>query len=348
MTFSAAIRQDHLPALTGLRALFVAVVVAYHAGVPVPAGIGVTGFFVLSGFLITTLLLKEFDRTGEVSLVDFYRRRTLRIFPAYYAFLGLSIGADLALGNDSATAVIVPGILYFVNYHNAFHGHDSSIAHAWSLAIEEQFYLIWPLVFMWLGRKHRRAMPWILGAFILAIMCWRSFAVGLFGSSYAYNAFDTRCDSLAVGCLLAVLAPRLDVVAAKVARVWLIPPVLLLIWLSNLGAVRYTFGFTLCSIMLGVLIMQAMTLHKSNALAWLESRPVTYIGSISYGIYLYHMFGLSVGHALFDGSFAIATGIVAMLSMAVASYHLYEKPLMALGKRAPKLSVGMTVPAQSR
>jgi peptidoglycan/LPS O-acetylase OafA/YrhL len=318
-------RNGHFPALTGLRAIFVAMVVLHHAGLPLPAGIGVTGFFVLSGFLITSLLLKEFDQTQDLSLKGFYWRRSLRIFPAYYAFLALSIGADLVLGNEDIKPAILPGLLYLMNYYNALNDHPNiSIAHAWSLAIEEQFYLLWPLLLLVILRKKRQALPWILGGLIVAVMLWRSYAWQAFGSSYVYNAFDTRCDSLAVGCLMGVLAPRLDGAAKALSKAWLVPVVVALIWASNLGAIRYTVGFTLGSVALAVLMMQVMTMRPR----WLDSRPLVYIGTISYGLYLFHIFGLQVGHKLLDGMAGEVAGITFTFAIAALSYHLFEKPIM--------------------
>jgi len=118
----------------------------YHFGVnQVPGDLGVSAFFVLSGFLITWLLLKEDSRMGEVSLTRFYTRRVLRIFPAYYTFLGLSFVIDHLRHDTWSPALRNSAILYVVNYFNALHGHpNTSIAHAWSLAVEEQFYLFWP------------------------------------------------------------------------------------------------------------------------------------------------------------------------------------------------------------
>src|SRR2546426_2623171 len=131
--------QQHLPALDGLRAVSVFTVMVYHFGfIRVPGDLGVSAFFVLSGFLITWLLLKEDRATGDVSLTRFYVRRVLRIFPAYYAFLAVSFVIDYMRHDPWSPALSTSAIFYVVNYFNALYGHPStSIAHAWSLAIEE-------------------------------------------------------------------------------------------------------------------------------------------------------------------------------------------------------------------
>src|SRR6267378_3170255 len=144
----------HLPALDGLRAIAVFTVIVYHFGIhTVPGDLGVSAFFVLSGFLITWLLLKEQRATGTVSTRQFYTRRVLRIFPAYYVFLAASFAVDYARGQQWPPGLRLSGLFYVVNYYNAFHGHNAgSISHAWSLGIEEQFYLLWPMLFLVLLR----------------------------------------------------------------------------------------------------------------------------------------------------------------------------------------------------
>ena len=118
----------------------------YHFGIDaVPGDLGVSAFFVLSGFLITWLLLKEYRDTGTISLRRFYTRRMLRIFPAYYVFVAASFAIDTVRGDHWRPGLGLSALLYVVNYYNAFQGHPAtSIAHAWSLGIEEQFYLLWP------------------------------------------------------------------------------------------------------------------------------------------------------------------------------------------------------------
>src|SRR5438093_1124683 len=147
-------RATHLPALDGLRAVAVFTVIVYHFGInAVPGDLGVSAFFVLSGFLITWLLLREHAANGTVSLRRFYTRRVLRIFPAYYAFLAVSFAIDSVRGQPWGSSLGLSSLFYLVNYYNALNGHPvTSIAHAWSLGIEEQFYLLWPMLLLLLLR----------------------------------------------------------------------------------------------------------------------------------------------------------------------------------------------------
>ena len=260
-------RAEHLPALDGLRAVAVFVVISYHAGVMqgVPGDLGVTLFFVLSGFLITWLLAKEFAATGSISIRSFYARRVLRIFPAYYVFILFSLAVDTALGHRWPRGLIAVGFTYLVNYYNAFLGHPTtSIAHAWSLAVEEQFYLLWPLACLALLRRSRHTAARGVAIVIVVTLLWRS-TLYLFlhaPVSYLYNAFDTRCDSLAIGCFLALSLERqwFHVVRQWLQSSPLLPLVTLaLIWLSHhfgTPAYHYTVGMTVNAALLAVFMVQ--------------------------------------------------------------------------------------------
>jgi peptidoglycan/LPS O-acetylase OafA/YrhL len=343
-TFGDILKTGHLPGLDGMRAVAVLVVMTYHFGFAfVPGDLGVSAFFTLSGFLITWLLLKEWNQAGDINLRRFYARRTLRIFPAYYVFLVLSISWDLFRGDDRIKPLIVPGLTYLVNYYNALHGHsDASIAHAWSLAVEEQFYLLWPAVFIFASSRGPAARQWFLVGAIVTPMLWRTvlYTTGVADSSYVYNAFDTRLDNLAVGCLLAVVAasPWFEKVARIVAeRSWypLITVVLLMISRQGLGALwHYGPGMTVDAILLAILIVQLMQLSGATLWKWLENPVIRYLGLISYPLYLYHQAAISLGTRV-PGGWPVHLVVGFALSVAVASgsYWLIEKPFLRLKDR---------------
>ncbi len=337
--------SSHLPMLDGLRALAVTMVIASHFGVALQGGLGVTIFFVLSGFLITWLLIKEHDSTGSISLSAFYTRRALRIFPAYYAFLALSIAADLARGDNRIGPDILPATFYYINYHNALHGHSSSsVAHAWSLAVEEQFYLLWPAAFLVLSARGPRALLWGLLSAIAGVAVWRSWAfMGLsLGASYAYNAFDCRFDSLAAGCLLAAACRHQRFRSAVVTSVQrfrslpLLVAAVLMLLLDNAGdRYRYTFGFTVESVLIAFAISQLLVLHAGMPWKLFDARPIRYVGRVSYGMYLYHQWGLSIGHhaAAHQPWLEFPAGLAATVFLATASYFLIERPCLGLKAR---------------
>jgi peptidoglycan/LPS O-acetylase OafA/YrhL len=334
----------HLPALDGLRAVAVFTVMVYHFGYPVPGDLGVSAFFVLSGFLITWLLLKEYRATADVSLRRFYTRRVLRIFPAYYVFVSVSFALDHFRSDPWPVGLPTAGLLYFVNYFNALHGHPTtSIAHTWSLAIEEQFYLLWPLLFIGLMRPGVSRARWVLLGLIVAVATWRSYLLFSLSASHAYlyNGFDTRFDSLAVGCLLALSAGEdwFAPIGWTTARSPLLPVVtLILITISRLGIgtqYRYSVGFGVDAVLLAVFIVQMLQLFGTWLWAWLEHPVVRYLGVISYPLYLWHVWSLGLGHHL---SFAprplqFLAGAAACVLVASASYYLVEKPFLKLKKR---------------
>lgn len=336
-----------LPGLDGFRMIAVMAVVLAHSGVGTlffSSRHGVAGFFVLSGFLITWLLLKEYEKNGDISLKDFYIRRSLRIFPAYYAFIAVSISWDLYRGNDDIREVILPGLFYLINYHNAIEGHSSSsLAHLWSLAIEEQFYLLWPAVFALLMKRGKKsAITFLIGASIV-VMIWRTttYSVLEWGSSYAYNAFDTRFDNLAIGCALAFLVERgavIGVLNALSSRFWMPLVTFVLLFLSRqISDTHYAYGpgFTIDALLLAILLMQLVRLSNGRFWGWLNHRFSVYLGMISYPIYLWHMWGVQAGQKLnfLPESLQLMAGVVISCCLAAGSYHLLEKRFLALKGR---------------
>jgi len=344
-----ALAAQRLPALDGLRAVAFAVVIVYHFGNnAVPGELGVSTFFVLSGFVITWLLLKEYWATGTVTLRRFYTRRALRTFPAYYAFLALSFALDHVRGHGWPPGLGPAAVSYLVNYYNALHGHPTtSIAHAWSLGVEEQFYLLWPVLLLALlrGGVPRAARGVVV--LIAAAVAWRcTLYLGLHADrAYVYNAFDTRFDNLGVGCLLAmcVRAPRFQRVAERLGRSVLAPLATLgLLVLSCVGFGRtyhYTVGLTVDAVLVAVFIIQMLAQHRSGVWSWLDSPIARYIGLITYSLYLWHPLGLTVGHhfrvAGAPGEFL--AGVMISLLLALGSYYVIERPFLELKRRfAPR------------
>jgi peptidoglycan/LPS O-acetylase OafA/YrhL len=316
----------------------VLIVILYHGGLEwVPGDLGVSGFFVLSGFLITWLLLREEGRTGTVSLKSFYIRRILRIFPAYYAFFAVSIGFDYIRGYRWDHALIYSGLFYVLNYYNALNGHPpTAIAHAWSLAIEEQFYLLWPFLFL----TFRRRKEFLTGAIVMVCL-WRTYLYGIHGVStaYVYNAFDTRFDNLAIGCLLATLV-RGGKVPRAIARpsnfVALLAIGLLVVSRSfSPQTYHYTLGFTIDALLIAVIVIQAILLHDSICWRWLEYPVTRYIGTISYAMYLYHIWGIGAAMRLQAKLhvWPLPAAILITIVLASISYYVVEKPFLALKSR---------------
>ena len=343
------LKQDRLPALDGLRAAAIALVMASHAPAPFPAGrfpgdLGVTLFFVLSGFLITRLLLREWDATGDLSLRAFLTRRVLRIFPAYYAFLAVWLVAAVLLHKPSEPAHVAAGFTYTVNYYQAITGRAAGlIAHAWSLAVEEQFYLLWPpLLLLLLRRGGPRRAGVLLAAAIVAVGAWRCYLLLGAGAGpvYVYNAFDTRFDALATGCLLAVLLrdPRIvPGVRAIGGSAWMPALTAVAVLAPHVRAplpFRYGPGFSLDAILCAVLLAQVLAVGGEGAWRVLSWRPVRWIGALSYSLYLYHLLVEQAVLALdIPAWLRLPLWLAASFAVAAASYYAIEKPFLRLKDR---------------
>lgn len=354
----SAQKAFHIPSLDGLRAFAVGVVFLAHVGLKtlVPGEFGVTVFFFLSGFLITTLLRVEHTRTAAISLRDFYLRRVLRIFPPLYLVL---IGATVLtlLGPLSDPHLrLEPGpiaaqALYLTNYDivatDWWNGRAPGTWIYWSLAVEEHFYLFFPLLYLLLLRvlpERRRQLAVLLGLCAL-VLAWRTFLVyGLHASKdRTYIASDTRIDSILFGCALAVLGnPVLDRTRFSDTQwkfVWL--PLglagLLVSFLIRNPALQQSVRYSLQGVALVPVFVCAMRFPGWFAFRALNWRPVAFVGVLSYTLYLVHptvIFGL-------DKNLSPARGVLAglaSLAIAIAMYYAVERPAARLRRRLSHLT----------
>jgi peptidoglycan/LPS O-acetylase OafA/YrhL len=333
-----------LPLLDGLRAVAVAVVIAFHAGFSrVPGDLGVAVFFVLSGFLITSLLLAEHDRTGQISLGRFYMRRTLRIFPAYYALVAATMLLYAFLGRTWTTGQTVSAVAYGVDFYIPFVGGPTHpINHAWSLSIEEQFYLIWPPCLVLLLRSGVRRVAIAVAVAVLAVASWRTVAVLGFGAQWSlvgYSLFS-RVDTIAVGCLLAlVVQTDAGLRLLKFARrsVWAAPlTAAAIVWPRLAASPRYLLsaGFTVEAILIAFLFVQLLANHRAVLWRWLDHRIARYLGRLSYSLYLWHSVAFAIaGRLHLPAAATLVAGLVASLAVAASCYYVVEQPFLRLKKR---------------
>ena len=341
-------RIGHVPALDGLRGIAIACVLLVHTtGYPPGGGLGVTLFFVLSGFLITTLLLQEHDETGTVSLRGFYRRRTLRLLPALLAFLGASVVLYSLLSawrgefDAQAFRMIGHGLTYSTNIAlsgvvdaAAIGGDDSfPLGHLWSLAMEEQFYLAWPVLLVFaLGVRRHLALFVVVGATVL--MTAHAARLELSGESFQriWFAPDSGAVAILVGCALA-LTPMWR---GKAMRLGLVA----LPSLAGLVAIPvYLFTFPgaslLASIVCGALVVSALCDARLAGL--LSARPLVYLGTISYGLYLWHELAMTLlGVKMTDWGPMSIPAIVLSLVLAVGSYYLIERRFLRRKTHRPR------------
>ena len=336
--------STHLPALDGLRFLAVFLVIFYHSGFEnVPGGNGVMLFFVLSGFLITWLLLKENESNGRISLKGFFKRRVLRIFPAFYAYAFLTLSFLVVTGRNVPWMHAISSLLYFSNYYSAFHpDSNNAFSHTWSLAIEEQFYLFFPLLFLLFCRNLKHLKIAIVGI-IFATWIWRVVLVFGFNASggYVYSAFDTRLDNLLIGCLLAVVLRERSLVwlwsallknALVPLATFLLLAVSIYFCLNNV-TYKSTVGFAVEPVLMAVLIAQMMTFSGSGFWKWLDWRPVKFLGLLSYSLYLYQQLTTSfVADQMADYPVVVRVAATVLMTVfaAAVSYYLVEMPFLKL------------------
>jgi peptidoglycan/LPS O-acetylase OafA/YrhL len=328
-----------LPKLDFLRAVSVLFVILFHAGVPgIPGRFGVVVFFVISGFLITHLLLAENQNTGSVSLKNFYVRRSLRIFPAFYVYWLIAV-ADLIYRHRVVWAQVVCAFFYVNNYYQGLHHYPYSLlSHTWSLGIEEQFYLLWPGLFF----IFRKSLKKLLLLLLIVIPCiWVYRAVAQFSGveeAYIYTALEMRIDALLVGCTLSIVLFT-GVAASFIAEVrrtrWL-PVVLGLLILSLFLSshfdiwYRNAIGYTVDPVLLALLIVQLI--HTRQAV-WMDSAPLSYLGRISYSTYLYQQMVIPALVKRLPSSISVVGCVIATWILASISYELIEKPFLKLKRR---------------
>lgn len=344
--YHAKLNSGTIPGLDGIRALAVLLVIGNHFGFEwINGALGVLIFFVLSGFLITWLMLREMDKTGTVSLKNFYRRRVLRIFPAFYAFWLAGVGIYLVRGHPLDWGQAISAFFYFSNYWMGLVPSSCMLfPHTWSLSIEEQFYLLWPFLFL-LGWKHPQRLPWLLGAAIIAVWIHRSVLFLGFGvqQEYIYRAFDTRLDHLAVGCLLAILLKRgtLDRFARAATRsIWLPVLTLAVLFLAQAGhgsmAFTFTIGYAIEPLLTAIFLVQLIWFSHDGLWRIFEHPVTRYLGRISYPLYLWQQLTLFTAKQMAAGlpvavQFAFAVAVT--VAFASASYFIVEKPFLKLKHR---------------
>ena len=291
-------QRCYQPSLDGLRAIAIAAVVLYHATdftFPATGLLGVDLFFVLSGFLITSLLLDEHRRTGAVSLGSFYRRRAIRLLPAMFLLLGVFVVVASFVGDMREAVVGAAAGLGYVMNHALATGHagllPDELTHLWSLSAEEQFYLVWPLVLLGFFRARIAFAAWAcaIGIILVQLRALDLLATGASTQRVEFG-IDTRSLSILTGCLLALLlAGRLGSVPRIPQRLELVAPVLFVAlividWKRSVFAGPLLVA-ALCS---AVLVMQALD-RTSPVTRALSVAPLVFLGRISYGLYLWHL-----------------------------------------------------------
>ena len=343
--------RGYVPALDGLRAVAVLAVLGLHAwGSLLPGGwVGVDIFFVLSGYLITSILLSERARAGTISLRGFYTRRALRLLPALGVCMVVAIaladlqGPDLTRITEQEAAATA---LYVANWWQVVTPHAplGLLPHTWSLSIEEQFYLCWPVLLCALLRLGgRRAVLW--GALVgsMLVLIDRIVLASSFPLPYlTYFRTDTRVDSLLIGAALAALSAQ-GVLARIPGRVLRVAAIVGIATLTAV-ALHYPFdkldraGYTAIALaaagVLAAVVAPDGWSALRSALGW---RPLVMVGRVSYGFYLYHFVILHgvVLRLVPMGPLAALITLVLTLGVAGLSYRYVEQPFLRMKERLP-------------
>lgn len=370
----------YIPALDGLRALAVIAVVIYHMNATaLQSGLlGVTIFFVLSGYLITGLLIREWSTTKKINLPQFWLRRVRRLFPAIVFVLLGTIVLTGVFAPDMLTKLrndIVAALLFFTNWWYIFQdvsyfeamGAPSPVTHFWSLAIEEQFYLIWPPLLLLLFSKRVKKRHIQLGLFVAAIASAAAMAI-LYSPqadpSRVYYGTDTRAFSLLIGAFLAFEFPPARVnghgrqgftardrkIALGVGSAALAGILVMMVAVNGYSPFLYYGGIALLSLLAGALII-TLADGRSPLARFFALRPLVWIGKLSYSIYLWHYpLLLLMNPRNFTGEtpwFAYVGQALVILAVSAISYYVVETPLRkgAIGKaikgiREKQLTVG--------
>ena len=359
-------KSKYLPSIDSLRALAVLAVIIYHVDVNyLPGGfLGVDLFFVLSGYLISSLIIKEYKKTGSLNLYNFYIRRARRLLPAVYFMITVVLVVivmfnGVLLKKSHLDAIF--GYIYSSNWWYIFHkldyfdsfGSQSPFKHLWSLAIEEQFYMIFPLLFLLINRKkkdkdgfyklNRNFLYVILGVILVSLIA-HIILFDINNISRIYFGTDTRAFSLLVGVVGAILypmdklntkiTPQENLVYSVVSLISIAALITIMIYTSEYNTWLYRGGFLLVAI-LGIIIIISSGKQHTIMAKLLSFKPVVFIGKISYSLYLWHFPVLVLTTPVSEigkpNIFFVVLRVILTFILAIISYALVETPIRKLG-----------------
>jgi peptidoglycan/LPS O-acetylase OafA/YrhL len=353
---------EHVPGLDGVRAVAVVTVIVLHLGIlrpfepnALPGGhLGVDLFFVLSGFLITSLLLKEHDQTGRIRLLAFYGRRALRLFPALafllvvYTLYSSSQGVE---GEVQRNTVGAAGF-YIMNWIPSWGWpFDAQVGHLWSLSIEEQFYLVWPLILIGLLATRIRVVAALLliATTVVVVMAHRDDLMSTVGEFLTPMRTDARADALLAGCLAAILW-SFGLVPRRVLP-WLATAATVLLgwfWMEADPQMfaRHPSLYTAAAVTMAVVVV-AVVDGRWFLVPVLSLRPVRAIGRVSYGLYLWHFpvfVAVQAHNPDWSSTVQMVVGLVVMTAITLFSWFVVEKPCLRLKHRLEPRSVATPAP----
>lgn len=336
----------HLPALDGFRGIACLVVLIAHlTPFYVSGAFGVDMFFVLSGFLITGILASELSRHERIHLINFYARRFLRLLPALWMTVGAVILSLWFTGHLESLYIreALYALTYVSNWVHALGLDDRYyLGHTWSLAIEEQFYLIWPFALMLLSRLRLGPLgnASVLASLAVVVMVYRN--IPDYDAMRIYRGLDTHCDGLLLGSALSYFMRSPVATDPRVTR-WLRVAAYFAIFVLLALPIRLGWtswptpilGYTTINVMSCLVIWHVMVNQEGWLTRLLSVRPLTYTGKISYGLYLYHWpIALGIHDLLPDleGAWYILAPLILCLAYITSelSYRFIESRFLAL------------------
>lgn len=359
-------KSKYLPSIDSLRALAVLAVIIYHVDVNyLPGGfLGVDLFFVLSGYLISSLIIKEFRKTGTVNLYNFYIRRARRLLPAVYFMITVGLVVmvlfnEVLLRKSHLDAIF--GYIYSSNWWYIFHkldyfdsfGAQSPFKHLWSLAIEEQFYMIFPLLFLLVNRKKKskdgtfklnKNFLYVVVGLILVSLIAHILLFDINNISRIYFGTDTRAFSLLVGVVGAILypmerlhtkvTPQQNLIYSVISLVSIATLITVMIYTSEYNTWLYRGGFLLVAI-LGLIVIISSGKQHTVMSRLLSFKPVVFIGKISYSLYLWHfpilVLTTPVAEIGNTNIYFVILRVILTFVVAIVSYVFVETPIRKLG-----------------
>jgi peptidoglycan/LPS O-acetylase OafA/YrhL len=364
--------MQHLRSLDGIRAIAVVMVMLFHFGYFAPGWVGVQVFFVLSGYLITGILLQARDRSFSEYLSTFYWNRALRIFPLLFVFIGLSGIAYALFGEPSSFKSDWPWLISFGANFARMRSEDlgPAFVHIWSLAVEQQFYILWPLVVFFVPRQGFKFL--ILGMLaltpILRLAIVETFSEEQYKAAYVLPF--AQFDAFAAGSAIAVFGlDRLKYAGRWFAALTAIAAiaglaVLITAYMSSRSAypaslgyamyLRSGYGYVWGYSLLNILFMVGIVCAMQGQARFLRLSGLVWVGKISYGVYVYHLPLLLLGLALREkmqmdahwrpAFFAVWVGVVLLVSD--QSYRWLESPFLKL-KRRPNPALASSLAASA-
>ncbi|CAH0497929.1 acyltransferase [Novosphingobium sp. CECT 9465] len=353
----SADNTGHIPSLDGLRAVSIIIVFVAHSmhSLPIPGGFGVTIFFFISGYLITSLLVKEYGQTGKVDFRAFYIRRLFRLAPPL--LITMAIGVILVLANLTEgtlnTIGLISQIFFFFNYWDAYVSQGDVISGTkifWSLSVEEHFYFVYPFVLL-LALRQKWPILWVIVLSII-VLVWRFIKFTIFGANEweIYALTDTRFDSMLWGCLLAILMNQKSELLQKISRnQWRSLAVggILLIVLTFLirdEIFRSTLRYTVQGVALFPIFYFLINFRSGISYRLMNGWIIKKIGIYSYTFYLSHYIIIGVLNYNFPLNSEIAIALIAAIlsfGYSAAMYHFVEMPIRVWrGKLLSKMDAG--------